>query len=103
MGNSRNKINPITEITISKVYEFNNIFDATEERIIELEHSQKKTSRPNYREQKNQGEKNRKNKTKHKDKLGQHFKKSKFLQLKSLRTGRPGVLRFMGSQRVGHD
>ena len=42
IGNSRNKINPITEITISKVYEFNNIFDATEERIIELEHSQKK-------------------------------------------------------------
>ena len=32
----------ITEITISKVYEFNNISDATEERIIELEHSQKK-------------------------------------------------------------
>ena len=31
------------------------------------------------------GRKNRKNKTKHKDKLGQHFKKSKFLQLKSLR------------------
>ena len=53
VGNSRNKINPITELTISKVYEFNNIFDATEERIIELEHSQKKTSRPNYREQKN--------------------------------------------------
>lgn len=42
IGNSRNKINPITEITILKVYEFNNIFDATEERNIALEHSQKK-------------------------------------------------------------
>lgn len=48
------KKNPITEITISKGDEFNNIFDATEERIIEPEHSQKKTSRLNYREQRDQ-------------------------------------------------
>lgn len=46
--------NPITEITVSEVDGFNNRFDATEERIIELEHSQKKISRLNYREQRDQ-------------------------------------------------